>query len=209
MNNFQKYTEELKNWERVSLVPVYLLASWLRERCIGWWKEAASLDKKCFTARFLFCLFLWRQLTTQRMVLHLLHQDSQMLFAQHHRYHIWKPRPEVSCTAPVRIPPFVAHEVCSKGLPSPSPSGHPLGNERKGRGGRREEGSCSEWCEMNRGEKVTHPKKAYAERTWLTNCHCRCPSLPSLSFVIHQKQREDSESYQGGIFHHKKLHSSN
>ena len=116
MNNLRKYKGELKNWEWVSPVPVYLLASWLMERCIGWRKEA-SLDEKHFIARFLFCLSVWRQVTTQHAVLHLLQQDSQMLFAQHHGYRIWKPHPEVSCTTPVWIPPFAAHKVCSKVCP--------------------------------------------------------------------------------------------
>lgn len=97
-------------------------------------------------------------MTTQRTALHLLQQDSQMLFAQHHGYHISKPCLEVSCAAPVQMPPFVAHEVISKGRPSLSPSSRPPANKRKGRGGIREEGSCSERCKMSRGEKVTHPK---------------------------------------------------
>lgn len=49
------------------------------ERCRSWWKEAACLDKKYFTVRFLFCLSVWRQVTTWHAVLHLLQQDSQML----------------------------------------------------------------------------------------------------------------------------------
>lgn len=91
--------------------------AWLMERCVDWRKEEASLDKKHFTARFLFCLSVWRQETDQHTVLHLLQQDLQMLFAQHHSYHIWKPCPEASCTTLVWIPSFVAHEVCSKGCP--------------------------------------------------------------------------------------------
>lgn len=203
MNNDKKYTEELNNHEWTSPVPVYLLTSWFMERCIGWRKEVL-LVKKYFTVRFLFL--------------------PVCLEANNNPAHSPAPAPaeftDVVCSvvtsestiqrspAPPHPNPSLlrkAQEACSKGLPSLSPASKGKERERRQKGG----GKLQQVVWNEQKKKRLPSQKACAEPAWLTNCHCWCPSLPLLSFVIHQKHREDSESYQGGIFHHKKLRSSN
>lgn len=153
------------------------------------WRDAQAGGKKCFLLKnislldFFFCLSVWRQMITQPTVLHLLQQNSQMLSAQ---LLPLKAQFRGRLHHPIRILPFwgrlrrLVQRACRLF--------HLPAKERNGRGGRREEGSCSKWCEMSRGEKVTLPKSM--RRASVADKLSLLVSFPSLAVICNSSEAQ-------------------